>query len=78
MLVVLLGLTWSFGLFYISEHTVVMAYLFTIMNSLQGLFIFIFHCAMNEKVKRSICVLLITSLIFNFTRNECQAILKVF
>ena len=50
VLIVLLGLTWIFGLFYINEHTVIMAYLFTIFNSLQGLFIFIFHCVMNEKV----------------------------
>jgi len=28
----------------------VMAYIFTILNSLQGLFIFIFHCILNDKV----------------------------
>ncbi len=51
VLVVLLGLTWAFGLLYISESTVLMAYLFTIFNSLQGLFIYIFHCVMNDKVR---------------------------
>ncbi|XP_013416248.1 adhesion G protein-coupled receptor L3 isoform X2 [Lingula anatina] len=52
VLVVLLGLTWAFGMLYINEESVVMAYVFTILNSLQGLFIFIFHCLMNEKVQK--------------------------
>uniref|UniRef100_T1JBP7 Uncharacterized protein n=1 Tax=Strigamia maritima TaxID=126957 RepID=T1JBP7_STRMM len=52
MLVILLGLTWTFGLFYLNQESVVMAYAFTILNSLQGLFIFIFHCVQNEKVQK--------------------------
>ncbi|XP_061182218.1 adhesion G protein-coupled receptor L1-like [Saccostrea echinata] len=48
---VLLGLTWVFGYFFINKESVAMAYIFTILNSLQGLFIFIFHCAMNRKVR---------------------------
>jgi len=48
---VLLGLTWVFGYFYISAEAIPVAYLFTIFNSLQGLFIFIFHCLLNKKVK---------------------------
>ncbi|KAK3090794.1 hypothetical protein FSP39_014692 [Pinctada imbricata] len=52
VLVVLLGLTWSFGFMYVSESSIVMAYVFTILNTLQGLFIFVFHCLMNEKVKK--------------------------
>ena len=51
VLIVLLGLTWGFGLFYVSEQTLVMAYLFTILNSLQGTLIFLFHCLLNEKVQ---------------------------
>ena len=47
---VLLGLTWVFGYFYISEEALPVAYLFTIFNSLQGVFIFVFHCLMNKKV----------------------------
>lgn len=50
VLVVLLGLTWVFGVMYLDHSTVVFAYIFTILNSLQGLFIFIFHCLLNEKV----------------------------
>uniref|UniRef100_A0A3P8NB22 Adhesion G protein-coupled receptor L2a n=1 Tax=Astatotilapia calliptera TaxID=8154 RepID=A0A3P8NB22_ASTCA len=36
-LLCLLGLTWSFGLFFISEASIVMAYLFTIFNTFQGI-----------------------------------------
>lgn len=48
VLAFLLGLTWTFGLLYLNEQTKGVAYAFTILNSLQGLFIFIFHCLQNE------------------------------
>ncbi|XP_042859853.1 adhesion G protein-coupled receptor L1-like isoform X8 [Penaeus japonicus] len=49
VLMFLLGLTWTFGLLYLNQASVVMAYVFTVLNSLQGLFIFIFHCVQNDK-----------------------------
>uniref|UniRef100_A0A671QWA7 Adhesion G protein-coupled receptor L2a n=1 Tax=Sinocyclocheilus anshuiensis TaxID=1608454 RepID=A0A671QWA7_9TELE len=52
VLLCLLGLTWSFGLFFISESSVVLAYLFTIFNTFQGMFIFTFHCLLQKKVRR--------------------------
>uniref|UniRef100_A0A665WBV5 Adhesion G protein-coupled receptor L2a n=1 Tax=Echeneis naucrates TaxID=173247 RepID=A0A665WBV5_ECHNA len=51
-LLFLLGLTWSFGLFFINEASIVMAYLFTIFNTFQGMFIFIFHCLLQKKVRK--------------------------
>lgn len=51
VLVFLLGLTWAFGLLYINESTIIFAYAFAVLNSLQGLFIFIFHVVMNDKVR---------------------------
>ncbi|XP_032922866.1 adhesion G protein-coupled receptor L2 isoform X14 [Catharus ustulatus] len=51
-LLCLLGLTWSFGLLFINEGTVVMTYLFTVFNAFQGMFIFIFHCALQKKVRK--------------------------
>ncbi|KAG8555282.1 hypothetical protein GDO81_017657 [Engystomops pustulosus] len=51
-LMCLLGVTWSFGLFLINEETVVMTYLFTVFNAFQGVFIFIFHCALQKKVRK--------------------------
>nr|XP_014424572.2 adhesion G protein-coupled receptor E1-like [Pelodiscus sinensis] len=43
----ILGCTWSFGLL----PGKVMAYLFTIVNSLQGAFIFLVHCLLNRQVR---------------------------
>lgn len=49
-LVFLLGLTWTFGFFWIDQKTVWVAYVFTILNTLQGVFIFVFHIWLNDKV----------------------------
>lgn len=68
VLVVLLGLTWAFGLLYINEQSVVMAYVFTIFNSTQGIFIFLFHCLMNEKVGQFISATRYTR---TMTRSRC-------
>ncbi|XP_035693994.1 latrophilin-like protein 1 [Branchiostoma floridae] len=43
-----------FGVLYVSRETIVFAYFFTISNSFQGLFIFIFHCLLNEQVQNEI------------------------
>ncbi|XP_041126401.1 adhesion G protein-coupled receptor L2-like isoform X10 [Polyodon spathula] len=51
-LICLLGLTWSFGLLYINESTVVMAYLFTIFNAFQGMFLLLFLCILQKKVRK--------------------------
>ncbi|XP_058250867.1 adhesion G protein-coupled receptor L2-like isoform X2 [Hemibagrus wyckioides] len=51
-LLCLLGLTWSFGLFFLNDSSIVMAYLFTVFNTLQGMFIFIFHCLLQKKVRK--------------------------
>lgn len=52
VLVFLLGLTWTFGLLYLNKESVIMAYIFTALNSSQGLFIFVFHCVQNDKVQK--------------------------
>ncbi|XDV54448.1 hypothetical protein PO909_022732 [Leuciscus waleckii] len=51
-LTVLLGLTWGFAFFAWGPVNLAFMYLFAIFNTLQGLFIFIFHCAMKENVRR--------------------------
>uniref|UniRef100_A0AAQ6IDX3 Adhesion G protein-coupled receptor L1a n=1 Tax=Anabas testudineus TaxID=64144 RepID=A0AAQ6IDX3_ANATE len=51
-LLFLLGLTWAFGLLFINENREIMAYLFTTFNAFQGMFIFIFHCALQKKVHK--------------------------
>ncbi|XP_065275671.1 adhesion G protein-coupled receptor E3-like [Emys orbicularis] len=47
----ILGCTWSLGLFQVGSAKIVMAYLFTIVNSLQGAFIFLVHCLLNRQVR---------------------------
>ncbi|XP_060755265.1 adhesion G protein-coupled receptor E5 isoform X3 [Neoarius graeffei] len=47
-----LGGMWIFGCFLFQEEgTLVMAYLFTLFNSLQGALIFILHCLMSKSVR---------------------------
>ncbi|CAH1249318.1 ADGRG4 [Branchiostoma lanceolatum] len=48
---VLVGLTWIFGFFMISDGRIVFSYLFCIFNSLQGFFIFIFQCVRQKEVQ---------------------------
>uniref|UniRef100_A0A8C0BYZ3 Adhesion G protein-coupled receptor L2 n=1 Tax=Buteo japonicus TaxID=224669 RepID=A0A8C0BYZ3_9AVES len=45
---------WSFigPVTFIILGTVVMTYLFTVFNAFQGMFIFIFHCALQKKVRK--------------------------
>ncbi|KAG7232349.1 hypothetical protein INR49_008955 [Caranx melampygus] len=52
-LTLLLGLTWTVGFFTFGPARMVLLYLFSGLNSLQGLFIFIFHCLMKENVRNS-------------------------
>lgn len=49
-LLLLVSLTWIFGLLFINDNSVVMAYLFTSFNALHGMFIFLLHCALQKKV----------------------------
>ncbi|XP_051897944.1 adhesion G protein-coupled receptor E3-like [Pristis pectinata] len=52
---ILLGCSWAFGFFQLKEETIVMSYLFTILNVAQGVFIFLIHCLMNPQVRREYC-----------------------
>uniref|UniRef100_A0A8C7BGR9 Adhesion G protein-coupled receptor E1 n=1 Tax=Neovison vison TaxID=452646 RepID=A0A8C7BGR9_NEOVI len=47
----ILGCSWVLGLFQIGPMASIMAYLFTIINSLQGAFIFVIHCLLNRQVR---------------------------
>uniref|UniRef100_A0A3Q3JZR7 G-protein coupled receptors family 2 profile 2 domain-containing protein n=1 Tax=Monopterus albus TaxID=43700 RepID=A0A3Q3JZR7_MONAL len=49
---ILLGLTWGFAFFAWGPVNLAFMYLFAIFNSLQGFFIFVFHCAVKETVRR--------------------------
>ncbi|XP_077190272.1 adhesion G protein-coupled receptor E3 isoform X2 [Paroedura picta] len=49
----ILGLTWCFGLLQFEPLADIMAYLFTLTNSVQGAFIFLVHCLLNKKVREA-------------------------
>ncbi|XP_070700181.1 adhesion G-protein coupled receptor G4-like [Pempheris klunzingeri] len=48
----LLGLTWTVGFFTWGPARIFLLYLFSGLNTLQGLFIFLFHCLMKENVRK--------------------------
>lgn len=45
-----LGTTWVFGLFLFDPLSWVLSYTFTILNCLQGFFLYALHCLLNKKV----------------------------
>ncbi|XP_041033094.1 adhesion G protein-coupled receptor E3-like [Carcharodon carcharias] len=48
---VLLGGTWILGVFHYQKRTIALAYIFTILNSFQGLFIFLLHCVKHKQIR---------------------------
>ncbi|XP_075061940.1 adhesion G protein-coupled receptor E3-like [Mixophyes fleayi] len=48
---IILGCTWSIGFFQFGSGSMVISYLFTICNSLQGPFIFLVHCLLSHQVR---------------------------
>ena len=53
-IMVLLGLTWLFGILVIDDATVAFQYLFSISNTLQGLFVFIFFCILSLETRKQL------------------------
>ncbi|XP_034854200.1 adhesion G protein-coupled receptor E3 isoform X3 [Mirounga leonina] len=47
----ILGCTWFLGILQVGPAAHVMAYLFTIINSLQGFFIFLVYCLLSQQVR---------------------------
>uniref|UniRef100_A0A8C0F5I9 G-protein coupled receptors family 2 profile 2 domain-containing protein n=1 Tax=Bubo bubo TaxID=30461 RepID=A0A8C0F5I9_BUBBB len=57
----ILGCTWGLGFLQSRGNNGVVAFIFTIINSLQGAFIFLVHCVLNRQVlgrgpRRGVCV----------------------
>ncbi|XP_066465857.1 adhesion G-protein coupled receptor D1 [Tiliqua scincoides] len=51
VLLPILGSSWIFGILAVNDHALVFQYMFAIFNSLQGFFIFLFHCLLNSEVR---------------------------
>ncbi|XP_015423572.1 PREDICTED: adhesion G protein-coupled receptor E2-like, partial [Myotis davidii] len=47
----ILGCTWCLGILQVGPAAHAMAYLFTIINSLQGVFIFLVYCLLSQQVR---------------------------
>uniref|UniRef100_A0AAQ4QLE2 Adhesion G protein-coupled receptor L4 n=1 Tax=Gasterosteus aculeatus aculeatus TaxID=481459 RepID=A0AAQ4QLE2_GASAC len=50
-LLFVLGATWTLGVLHILNETTLTAYLFTLANAFQGMFIFIFLCVLSRKIQ---------------------------
>lgn len=51
-ILVVLGLTWLFGILAIKDAKLIFQYLFCIFNSLQGLMVFLFYCVFSKETRR--------------------------
>ncbi|KAM4827408.1 adhesion G-protein coupled receptor D1 isoform 5-T5 [Thomomys bottae] len=51
VLLPILGISWVFGVLAVNDRALVFQYMFAILNSLQGFFIFLFHCLLNSEVR---------------------------
>lgn len=65
----LLGVTWVFGPLAINEAKLVINYVFTVLNSLQGFLIFVFRCCFNPEVRMAWLMLIKTG---KFKRRKGQ------
>uniref|UniRef100_A0A7N5K5U2 Adhesion G protein-coupled receptor D1 n=1 Tax=Ailuropoda melanoleuca TaxID=9646 RepID=A0A7N5K5U2_AILME len=51
VLLPILGTSWVFGVLALNSQALVFQYIFAVLNSLQGFFIFLFHCLLNSEVR---------------------------
>ncbi|XP_060928274.1 adhesion G-protein coupled receptor D1 [Limanda limanda] len=51
VLLPILGISWVFGVLALNTHSLPFLYIFAVFNSLQGFFVFLFHCLLNSEVR---------------------------
>ncbi|KAM7416304.1 hypothetical protein PAMA_018393 [Pampus argenteus] len=51
VLLPILGISWIFGVLAVNTHSLAFLYIFAVFNSLQGFFVFLFHCLLNSEVR---------------------------
>lgn len=47
----ILGTMWIFGCFQFNKDTMAVSYIFTLLNCLQGVLMFVMHCLLNKQVR---------------------------
>ena len=67
VLMCLLGSTWIFGILLLAFNDLIIAYAFTILNSLQGVGIFVFQCLLNPQTRK-----ILSRNLQRFKLNFCQ------
>ena len=50
-ILIVLGLTWIFGVFVLSDAKLFLQYLFAILNSFQGFLVFVFYCLLSSDTR---------------------------
>uniref|UniRef100_A0A669B214 Adhesion G protein-coupled receptor D1 n=1 Tax=Oreochromis niloticus TaxID=8128 RepID=A0A669B214_ORENI len=51
VLLPILGISWIFGVLVVNTQSLPFLYIFAVFNSLQGFFVFLFHCLLNSEVR---------------------------
>ncbi|XP_067910691.1 adhesion G-protein coupled receptor D1 isoform X4 [Heterodontus francisci] len=54
VLLPILGISWVCGVLAVNNYAIVFQYIFALFNSLQGFFIFLFHCLLNSEVRAAL------------------------
>ena len=50
----IMGISWVIGIFALGDASTAVQWVYTVLNSLQGFFIFVFHTARNKDIKKEI------------------------
>ena len=50
----IMGISWVIGIFALGDASMVVQWLFTVLNALQGFFIFLFHTVRNQDIQNEI------------------------
>lgn len=50
----IMGLSWAIGIFSLGDASTVVQWVFTVLNSLQGFFIFVFHTLRNQDIQKEV------------------------
>ncbi|XP_041036525.1 adhesion G-protein coupled receptor D1-like [Carcharodon carcharias] len=54
VLLPILGISWACGVLAVNNYAIMFQYIFAVFNSLQGFFIFLFHCLLNSEVRAAL------------------------
>ncbi|XP_078410689.1 adhesion G-protein coupled receptor D1 isoform X1 [Cetorhinus maximus] len=54
VLLPILGISWACGVLAVNNYAIMFQYIFAVFNSLQGFFIFLFHCFLNSEVRAAL------------------------